>query len=157
MDPPQATPLIGDNPRSGNATHDVFQGNYSTLMDRYPTCNRRTQENTKNSATMAGPGTSYSRFGGPSSAEHNRHQLRKVLQKEETTVCSSSRTTSPGINNHLKPEQNELYYVLCSPCFTDIVVIHPPNIDNCKITDNYEVPPYNQVRNAYFKMSKIQK
>ena len=61
------------------------------------------------------------------------------------------------MNNDVKPERNELYYVLCSPCFADIVVIHPPNIDSCRVTDNYEIPTRNQIQNAYFKMLKSQK
>ena len=45
-------------------------------------------------------------------------------------------------------------YVLCSPNFEDIVVIHPIDIDMCKIEECYTEPTRNEVRNAYFKQLK---
>ena len=52
----------------------------------------------------------------------------------------------PGYNAH-----EMINYVLCSSNFQDLVVIHPPDINNCAITSNYKMPSLNQVRNSYFK------
>ena len=45
-------------------------------------------------------------------------------------------------------------YVLCSPNFEDIVIIHPIDIDTCEIDNNYMTPTKNEIRNAYFKQLK---
>ena len=45
-------------------------------------------------------------------------------------------------------------YVLCSPNFEDIVIIHPIDIDTCEIDKNYMTPTKNEICNAYFKQLK---
>ena len=44
-----------------------------------------------------------------------------------------------------------IHYVLCSHHFEDMVLIHPPNIDTCELTSNYETPRINTIRNQYFR------
>ena len=58
------------------------------------------------------------------------------------------------------PEQEcyaTINYILCSPDFVDIVVIHPIDIDECDINEsssNYTSPSKNDIHNAYFKQLK---
>ena len=57
-----------------------------------------------------------------------------------------TKALGPGYNTH-----EMINYVLCSSNFQDLVVIHPPDINNCAITSNYKMPSLSQVRNSYFK------
>ena len=50
-----------------------------------------------------------------------------------------------------KPGPETIHYLLCSPNFQDIVIIHPADIDSCTITSNYKIPSLNEIRNSYFR------
>ena len=144
MDLRETTPLVSNNQRGRNATHGTARASLRTNQHERSTCNRSTTENTRDPHVMANLGTSHSGLCGKSSEKYSRNQLREILQKEETESCSQR--VSCTINTaHSNDKRVELHYVLCSPCFDDIVVISPPNIDSCNLTENYHVPQYNQI------------
>ena len=92
----------------------------------------------------------------PGPRSQGKSKLRKVLQEKEITQISAIDLAQPAIERDIGSSQTigHLQYVLCSPHFDDIVLIHPPNIDSCNITDNYHVPSFKEVRNLYFKTLK---
>ena len=69
-------------------------------------------------------------------------------------------TTHPITSGRIMMEKEccaTIHYVLCSSDFTDVVVIHPIDIDESEInvnTSNYTLPTKNEIRNAYLMQLK---
>ena len=62
--------------------------------------------------------------------------FKKVILNEfkiPTSSIQHTKALGPGYNAH-----EMINYVLCSSNFQDLVVIHPPDINNCAITSNYK-------------------
>ena len=147
----EASPQIfrGD-PRNGIATYDAHSTYSTENLGNQGSRHEREIPSQRCSAN-------HPRQCGKSPVVCSQVEFQSILPKEATKSQKKRDSAHPITSSQTMMDQKHctlINYVLCSPNFEDIVIIHPIDIDTCKINKGYIIPTRNEVQNAYFKQLK---
>ena len=147
-----STQVFSRDSRDGTTAHDITEYFQNDAPCHPSSCSQQSW------SAPQGHHQGHTRDSGQGAGNNSRPELRPLLQ--EKAIQNWPANTAKHITSKpWSPNQQcqTIHYVLCSTHFNDIVVIHPPNIDQIDLDDGYDIPTRKEIRNSYFKHAKHKK
>ena len=146
------TQVFSHDSRGGTTAHDITE-----YVQNDAPCHPSSWSQQSQSAPK-GDHQGHTRDSGQGTGDNSRPELQTLLQKKaiQNRPANAAKhiTSKPWSPNQ---QCQTIHYVLCSTHFDDIVVIHPPNIDQIDLDNGYDTPTRKEIQNSYFKHSKHKK